>query len=50
MFQTKIVWVEGGHKRVLIWPWIASLRLGQGHIDFFKMDHHIFLIPESNGW
>jgi len=26
MFQTKIVWVGGGHKRVLlIWPWVSLL-------------------------
>jgi len=36
MFQTKVVWVEGGHKKVpLIWPWVTSLRSDQDH-DFFK--------------
>jgi len=48
MFKTKVVWFEAGHKKVsLIWPWVASLRSGQGYIDFFK-GNIIFLIPESN--
>jgi len=50
MFQTKVVWVEGRHNRVpLIWLWVASLRSGQGHIDFFKRIT-MFLIPEFNSW
>jgi len=53
MFQTKVVYVERGHKRVsLIWPWVASLRSGQNR--FFLMDHHVFdfqnLIADSKSF
>jgi len=43
MFQTKVVWVEGGHKRIsLIWPSVALLRSGQGHFEFFKWNSQFF--------
>jgi len=45
MFQTKIVLFGGGHKKVpLICPWVASLRSGQGHINFLNeiFFDHIF--------
>jgi len=49
MFQTKVVWFEVGHKKILlIWPWIV-LRSDQDYIDVFKRNI-IFSISESNNW
>jgi len=37
MFLTEIVCFGKGHKKIpLIWPWVASLRSDQDHIDFIK--------------
>jgi len=37
MFQTKVVWLEGGHQTVaMIWPWRVIWRSREGHFNFFK--------------
>jgi len=36
-YKQKLYSLEGGQKKVpLIWLWVASLRSGQDHINFFK--------------
>jgi len=37
MFSIKILLFRVGHEMVpLIWSWMALLRSGQGHFEFFK--------------
>jgi len=52
MFQTKVVWFGGGHKKIpLILGGVVRIR-SKSH--FFLMEHFkwniLFLIPESNSW
>jgi len=48
MFPTKVVGFKKNLLILSVWPWVALLMSGQGHINFFK--HLTFDIPESNIW